>query len=149
MKNAYLIRIIYLVARTLLVGTFIISALKHLSHWGAALDEMASLGMPRSSILMAGSVTLRLAGGIAVLSGYQARIGACLLLAFVLPATFLGHAFWSMPPAKRPHELIEFLNNLAMAGGVMLVVVWESASKQAYNLPVPSSPLQEIPQAIR
>jgi len=95
---------------------------------------------------MAGSVTLRLVGGIAVLSGYRERIGAGLLLAFVLPATFLGHDFWSMPPAKQPHELIEFLNNLAMAGGVMMVLVWESTGKQAFQLPVATVPPKPVPQ---
>ncbi len=111
------------IARALLIGTFVISALKHLTHWTAALDEMVALGMPRSSFLMAGSILLRLAGGLLVLTGSCVRLGAALLLAFVLPATFLGHAFWTMPAAKQPHELVEFLNNLSMSGGVLIVLI--------------------------
>jgi putative oxidoreductase len=116
-------RYLFPIARALLVGTFVLSAIKHLTHWGAALDEMSNLGMPRSGLLMAGSISLRLIGGLSVLTGYRARIGAALLLAFVLPATFLGHAFWAMPLEKQSHESVEFLNNLAMAGGVLFVLL--------------------------
>jgi putative oxidoreductase len=114
---------LYPVARACLAATFIISALRHLFNWSAALDEMAGFGMPRSMVLLIGSIALRLAGGLSVLAGFEARWGAVLLLLFVVPATFLGHAFWAKPAGERTHEFIEFLNNLSMTGGVLLVLI--------------------------
>jgi putative oxidoreductase len=111
------------VARALLVATFVISAVRHATDWNAALDEMTYLGMPRSGPLMAGSIALRLIGGLSVLLGWRVRWGAALLLAFIAPATFLGHAFWLLPAEQQPHETIEFLNNLSMTGGVLLVLL--------------------------
>lgn len=111
------------VARAMLSATFILSAVRHLSHWSAALDEMGTLGMPRSSFLLTGSIALRLIGGIAMLLGFYGRAGAALLVAFVLPAAVLGHGFWAVPPERQAHETIEFLNNLSMAGGALLVVL--------------------------
>ena len=114
---------LYPVARACLTATFILSAVRHLFHRNAALDEMEGFGMPRSPFLLAGSIVLRLAGGLSVLTGFHARWGAVLLLLFVVPATFFGHAFWGKPVEKRTHESIEFLNNLSMAGGLLLVLI--------------------------
>jgi putative oxidoreductase len=112
-----------LLARAMLTATFILSALRHLTHWSAALDEMAGDGMLRSSILLLGSITFRLLGGLLVLTGFRARIGATLLVLFIVPAAFLAHDFWAMPPERQTHEMIEFLNNMAIAGGALLVAL--------------------------
>jgi len=117
------IGLLFPVARAMLAATFIISAVRHITHWSAALDEMAGDKMPRSSFLLAGSIMLRLLGGFSILLGFYARAGAALLVAFVVPAAFLAHDFWAMPASRQTHELIEFLNNLAMAAGALLVVV--------------------------
>jgi uncharacterized membrane protein YphA (DoxX/SURF4 family) len=37
--------------------------------------------------------------------------------------TVLAHDFWAMPTARQTHEMIEFLNNLAMAGGALMVAL--------------------------
>ena len=111
-------------ARAMLAATFIISAVRHLTHWSAALDEMAGDAMPRSSLLLIGSVALRLAGGLSVLLGFRARSGAAVLLVFVVPAAFLAHDFWMMPTARQTHETVEFLNNMAIAAGALLVALY-------------------------
>jgi putative oxidoreductase len=118
--------VIFLLARALLTATFIISAIRHLTHWTSALDEMVRDGVPRSSLMMAGSVSLRLVGGLMVLLGLYARVGGGLLLMFIVPATFIGHRFWAMSGEKREHEKIELLNNLCMVGGVALIALFGS-----------------------
>jgi uncharacterized membrane protein YphA (DoxX/SURF4 family) len=84
---------------------------------------MAGDGMPRSSVLLLGSISLRLIGGPTVLFGFYARSGAGLLLAFVIPAALLAHEFWAMPATRQTHETIEFLNNMAIAAGALLVLL--------------------------
>jgi len=117
------IQFLFPVARATLTATFIVSAVRHLTDWSAALDEMAGYGMPRSSVLLTGSIAFRLIGGLAILFGFHARIGATLLFAFVVPAALLAHDFWAMPATRQTHETIEFLNNLAMAAGAMLIAL--------------------------
>src|SRR6201995_5624808 len=104
------IRLLFPIARAMLSATFLISALRHITHWSAALDEMAGDGMPRSSFLLTGSIVLRLVGGLSILLGVYARAGAALLVVFVVPAALLAHNFWAMPASRQTHELIEFLN---------------------------------------
>ena len=115
--------LLYPLARVMLTATFIISAVRHATHWSAALNEMAGDGMPRSSVLMLGSIAFRLIGGLCVLLGFRARMGAGLLVVFIVSAALSAHDFWAMPPARQTHELIEFLNNMAMAGGALLIVL--------------------------
>ena len=64
--------LLFPLGRAMLSATFIISAVRHLTHWSAALDEMVGDGMPRSSILLIGSITFRLLGGLSVLLGFHA-----------------------------------------------------------------------------
>ncbi len=125
MTNTRLIlhQLLFPVARSMLAATFIISAIRHIIHWSAALDEMAGDGMPRSSFLLLGSVAFRLLGGLSVLVGIRAKLGAAMLVAFIVPAAFLAHDFWAMPAARQTHETIEFLNNMAIAAGALLVAL--------------------------
>jgi putative oxidoreductase len=115
--------LLFPLARAMLSATFIISAARHLTHWSAALDEMVGDGMPRSSILLSGSIAFRLLGGLSVLLGFHARLGAGLLVAFILPAAFLAHDFWVMPAERRTHEAIEFFNNMAIASGALFITL--------------------------
>jgi putative oxidoreductase len=143
-----------LTARAMLTATFILSALRHLTNWSAALDEMSGDGMPRLSILLLGSIAFRLIGGLSVLAGIRARIGATLLVLFILPAAFLAHDFWAMPVERQTHEMIEFLNNLAIAGGVLFVALngaglWSidaigNTALLRNNIPPASGKLSEI-----
>ena len=115
--------LLFPLARAMLTATFIVSAVRHLTHWSAALDEMAGDGMPRSSFLLFGSVAFRLVGGLSVLVGFRARAGATILVAFIAPAAFLAHDFWAMRAARQTHETIEFLNNMAVAAGALFVAL--------------------------
>lgn len=110
------------VARAALASTFLASIGRHLGGWQHALDEVAAMGLPRSEALLWASLVLRVVGSALLLHPRHARLGAAALLAFLLPASFLAHAFWTVAPERQLHESIEFFNNLAMAGGLLLVV---------------------------
>ena len=115
--------IIYTLARVMFSATFVVSAVRHSCNREAALNEMATGGMPRSNILLLGSIVLRLLGGLSVLLGFHARVGGALLVVFMLPATFIVHAFWRKPPESRTHEVVELLNDLAITAAALFVVV--------------------------
>ena len=136
-------QLLFPLARAMLTATFIISAFRHLTHWSAALDEMAGDGMPRSSVLLLGSITFRLIGGFSVLLGFRARYGAALLVVFIVPAALFAHDFWAMPAARQTHETIEFLNNIAIAAGALLVTLHGpgplSIDSMQSDRPIPST----------
>ena len=59
-------------------------------------------------------------GGMLVL-GWRLRWVAYLLAVFVLVATGMGHRFWEADPSRYFGELSNFLKNLAIIGGLLLV----------------------------
>jgi putative oxidoreductase len=57
-----------------------------------------------------------------VMFGYQTRIGAVLLIAFLVPVTFTMHNFWAIHEAgERQMQMINFMKNLSMLGGALII----------------------------
>ena len=90
----------------------------------AALKIMREAGMPLPSILLALAIIVLIVGALALISGYRARWGAALLLAFLIPATYYFHAPWNASDAaEASQQIIHFLKNLALMGAMLLVIV--------------------------
>jgi len=54
---------------------------------------------------------------------------ACLaLVAFLIRATIIAHSFWSAPPEECGVQIVNFLKNLAIVGGLLAVgaLSWRS-----------------------
>lgn len=73
--------------------------------------------------LLSGAIFLLLLGGILVLIGYRSSFGALLLLMYWIPVTFIVHAFWTDPVEIRREESIHFMKNIAIIGGMLIVLV--------------------------
>ena len=61
-------------------------------------------------------------GGALVLIGFQARLAALALVVLTVLAKLIFHDFWSLAGAEREMQFINFLKNLSMIGGLLLVV---------------------------
>jgi putative oxidoreductase len=46
---------------------------------------------------------------------------ALVLAAFTLLATVIFHAYWAAPPKRQTTEMLMFMKNLAVAGGMLMV----------------------------
>jgi putative oxidoreductase len=53
----------------------------------------ASQGVPLASILVPLSGVLAIAGGLSILLGYRAKLGAWLIVLFLVPVTLMMHKF--------------------------------------------------------
>jgi putative oxidoreductase len=79
-------------------------------------------GVPFASVLVPFSGILAIAGGVSVLLGYRARLGAWLLVLFLVPVTIAMHNFWAVSdPMMHQMQQIMFLKNVAMLGGALLI----------------------------
>lgn len=74
-------------------------------------------------LLLSGAIFLLLFGGILLLLGYRASFGAILLLLYWIPVTFIAHSFWNDPVELRRLESIQFMKNIAIIGGMLIVLV--------------------------
>jgi len=106
--------------RVLLALIFILSAPHLIS--GAATAQAQHHGVPLASLAVPLAGILALVGGLSVALGFHARIGASLLVVFLLPVTLFMHAFWSESnPANMQMQQIEFLKNMALLGASLIV----------------------------
>jgi putative oxidoreductase len=82
----------------------------------------ASQGVPLASIAVPLSGILALAGGLSILLGYRARIGAWLIALFLVAITPMMHKFWVVTdPMMYQMQFIMFMKNVSMIGAALLI----------------------------
>jgi putative oxidoreductase len=85
---------------------------------------MASKGMPFSEVLLVGTIIVELGGGLMLLAGWQARIAALAIFLFIIPATLIFHNFWAVDPAQAQGQMIHFMKNVTIMGGMLYVMAF-------------------------
>src|SRR5262245_32878757 len=83
------------VGRVLLSLIFVMAGAMKFVNWQATADNMAAKGMPLVPVLLTAAAVVELLGGLSVLLGCRARLGALALFLFLIPTTLLFHDFWS------------------------------------------------------
>jgi putative oxidoreductase len=113
---------------TILAGRFLFSLIFLLSgptlFSSASAGYAASQGVPLATILVPISGVLCILGALSIILGYKARIGAAMIIVFLLPVTLVFHHFWTVTdPGARETEMIEFLKNISMLGGAVIILI--------------------------
>ena len=99
---------------------FLMAGANHFSRQTIAFS--ASQGVPLASIAVPFSGVLAIAGGLSVLLGYRARLGARLIALFLVPVTLVMHKFWLVQdPMMAQIQMILFMKNVSMLGGALLI----------------------------
>ncbi len=111
-----------LAGRFFLSAIFLTSGLAKIGGWEQNAAYMASKGMPMIPLFLVGAIVLEVLGGISVLLGFKVRIGAAALIAFLIPASLIFHNFWTLEGAQQQMQMIMFMKNLTIMGGLLLVV---------------------------
>lgn len=88
-----------------------------------AANELAAHGAPAALVptLMLTGRALQLVAGIALVVGWHERLAALLLAGFLIPATLTAHDFWAYHGPELQGQLVNFLKNVAMFGGLCSV----------------------------
>ena len=82
----------------------------------------ASQGVPWASIAVPLSGVVAIAGGLSILLGYRAKLGAWLIVLFLIPVTLMMHKFWTVhDPMMAQIQMILFMKNVSMLGGALLI----------------------------
>ncbi len=113
-------KIVPLLGRILFALIFVAAGLNHIKGTGA--DMAAAAGVPMAGFLVPVSGLLALVGGLSILLGYKTKIGAWLIVIFLIPVTIALHNFWAVkdPMAQQMHMAM-FMKNVAMLGGALLL----------------------------
>src|SRR5262249_8273136 len=124
MKDAsFLIDYGDLLARFCLSFVFLWSGVSKALHPAAGQAEVASLGLPAAGLFLWLTVACQIVGGLMVLLGFWARLGALALLGFTAIATLLAHGTRGLTGEKRMQQQTTAFEHLAIAGGFLFVVI--------------------------
>ncbi len=108
--------------RLLLSLIFLVSAAGKVMDWGGTAAYMEAKGIPLAPVFLAGAILFEVGGALMVLLGFKARIGAVALVAFLIPTTVLFHNFWSFEGDEQKMQMISFLKNLSIMGGLLMIL---------------------------
>lgn len=117
--------LVTVVGRLLLATIFLMSALgKKIPDFSGTVAYMQANGVPAPNILLAGAIVFLLAGGVSVVLGFKARIGASLLAVFLILATYYFHDFWTLAYDSQEFQMqmIQFMKNLGLLGAMLMIV---------------------------
>jgi putative oxidoreductase len=99
-----------------------------ISHFTSGMVQYAQMhGVPNAEFLVPLSGALAVLGGLSILLGYKARLGAWLIVIFLVPVTLMMHNFWDVQnPNERMIQQVMFMKNLSMLGAAFLIAYWGS-----------------------
>jgi putative oxidoreductase len=132
MKNASPLGSLF--GRILLAALFLLSGLNKIPNFKTTADGLIEEHVPGADValvgglrgadlLLGGAVALEIIGSLSILIGLKARFGALLLLIFLAPVTYFFHDFWTFEDqARQQTEMINFLKNVAIAGGLLMIL---------------------------
>jgi putative oxidoreductase len=110
-----------LVGRILLSAIFLLSGIAKLTDPAGAVGYMTHVGIPHPETLVYVAGIAEILGGASLLVGLLARIGALGLIVMLVITTLYFHNFWTMTGAEAKTQMVQFMKNLAIMGGLATV----------------------------
>lgn len=112
-----------LTGRILIALIFILSGFSKIAGFDGTVGYIASLGLPAPQLLAIAAIIVEIGGGLMLMLGWRARWGAAALFVFTALAALLFHNFWSAPADQAQIQMIMFMKNISIMGGLLFVVV--------------------------
>jgi putative oxidoreductase len=111
---------VVLIGRVLFSAIFILTIMSHFKY--ETVIYAASQGVPLASFLVPLSGVIAITGGLSILLGYKAKIGAWLIVLFLIPVTYYMHAFWKIEEAMHAQiQMANFMKNLSLLGAALMI----------------------------
>lgn len=111
------------VGRVLIAAIFLLSGIGKIAAPGATVAYIASAGLPVPLLALIIAIIVEVGGGILLVLGYQTRIVTVIMAAFTLAAAFGFHNNFA-----DQNQMINFMKNLAITGGLLQVVAFGAGS---------------------
>ena len=116
-------------AGRLLIGLpFAMSGLSKLGAIGPTIEAIRAVGLPFPPFALAVSVAAEVGGGLLLIAGFKARTAATVLALFSLVTAATFHSNFA-----DQNQLIHFLKNVMMAGGLLQIVAFGAGALSIDN----------------
>jgi uncharacterized membrane protein YphA (DoxX/SURF4 family) len=119
--------VIVLIGRILFVFLFLSSGMSHFTQRKTMAQYAGAKGVTAPMAAVLGGGVLLVAGGLSVLFGIWADLGALLLVIFLVPTAVLMHGFWKeTDPQARMTEMVQFSKDISLAGAALMLFAFFS-----------------------
>ncbi|KPJ52085.1 hypothetical protein AMJ39_08680 [candidate division TA06 bacterium DG_24] len=108
--------IIPLIARIFVAAIFLMAGAGKIANPAGTQEYMAAHGMPYTWLFLLGAIVVEILGGLSLVLGLKARLGAWVLALFLVPTTLIFHTEFS-----DQMQLILFMENIAIIGGLLMI----------------------------
>lgn len=105
-----------LIARLLMAQIFLVAGIGKIPGYAATAAYMESMGVP--GMLLPLVILLEIGGALALILGWQTRLAALALSGFCVLTALIFHSNFA-----EQMQMIIFMKNLVMAGGLLLLAV--------------------------
>ncbi len=124
---------VFLIGRILFSAIFLMSGVSHLTKTGPLSQYAAMKKVPAPTLAVLGSGVMILLGGLSLLLGVAPRLGAILLVVFLVPTAILMHGFWGVKdPMQKQMEQAHFMKDMAMAGAALVIFYFTTLHPEAW-----------------
>lgn len=112
-----------LMGRLMIATIFLMSAVGNkIPKFNGIAGYMASEGVPLPQIALVGAIMFLIVGSLSVIAGFKIRLGAGLLLVFLVLATYYFHDFWNFEGQEQQMQMIQFMKNLSLMGTMVFLM---------------------------
>ncbi len=115
-----------LIGRLLIAFIFLFAGYGKITGFEGTVGYIASKSLPMPQLAAIGAIIVELGGGLMLVLGLRARWAAAALFVFTALAALIFHNFWAVPadqPMVAQDQMIHFMKNISMLGGLLYVVV--------------------------
>lgn len=117
-------------AGRLLIGLpFAMSGFGKLAALGPTRQMIAAAGLPFPALALAGAIVVELGGGLSLIAGFRTRLVAAALAIFSIATALSFHSNFA-----DQNQMIHFLKNIMITGGLLQIVAFGSGALSLDNL---------------
>jgi uncharacterized membrane protein YphA (DoxX/SURF4 family) len=125
---------VFLIARIVFSIMFVMSGINHITKANDMTGYAQFKGVPSPKLAVIGSGVVMGLGGLSVILGVYADLGAIVLAAILLLMAVKMHNFWTLEDAQaKQADMIGFLKNVSMAGGALFMFALMATEGSKYG----------------
>jgi uncharacterized membrane protein YphA (DoxX/SURF4 family) len=125
---------VFLIARIVFAIMFVMSGINHITKADHMVGYAQFKGVPSPKLAVIGSGVVMGLGGLSLILGVYADLGAIVLAAILLLIAVKMHNIWTLEDAQaKQADMIGFLKNVSMAGGALFMFALMATEGSQYG----------------
>jgi len=123
-----------IVGRVILALYFLLPGIMKFISWEMHITLMENHGMPMAPQLLAAAAIFEIIAAIALLMNRYIGLVSILLALFVVVINVSLHDFWNFMGVEAAHEMQNFIKNLGILAGLLVLAGHSGANTRALSL---------------